>query len=436
MKEITWLPHQIEVLDHLEKYDHAGVFLDMGLGKTFIGAEMVYFNAGEEGKNLLVCPISGIDMWLDHFKEFYGDDFDIYNLRDPQQYIQFTSTNAVIYPYIGIVNYDLVFRRKELSKMRFNCVCLDESSIIKNSAWKKLSKRAEFFIDLEQSDHAPKHWVELSGTPTDGKYEKLVSQVNLLGWKIDEERFWKHYVDYEVEWDEGHPIVTVNGYKNTDRLKRKLAEIGCVFMKSEDVLDLPKQNDVWHYTQASPEYRKFRSQELVEMPDGEEIVGDTTLKKLLYSRMLCGHKSLFKLDMMRDILDSTSKRLIVFYSFNGELEALMKLCVEYERPISQYNGHMKALYSYENHDNSVTLVQYQSGSKLLNLQLANQIVYFTPPLSSEDFEQSKKRIHRIGQEQPCFYHYLVCKGTIEESIYERLALLKDYTDDLFENESR
>ena len=70
----------------------------------------------------------------------------------------------------------------------------------------------------------------------------------------------------------------------------------------------------------------------------------------------------------------------------------------------------------------------------LNLQKANKIVYFTPPLSSGLFEQAKKRIHRIGQEKTCFYYYLTCKGSIEEKIYAALAMRKDYTERLFENE--
>ena len=68
----------------------------------------------------------------------------------------------------------------------------------------------------------------------------------------------------------------------------------------------------------------------------------------------------------------------------------------------------------------------------LNLQKANKIIYFTPPLSSELFEQSKKRIHRIGQNQPCFYYQL--KSGIDYRIYDTLEMRKDFTDKLFESE--
>ena len=67
----------------------------------------------------------------------------------------------------------------------------------------------------------------------------------------------------------------------------------------------------------------------------------------------------------------------------------------------------------------------------LNLQKANKIIYFTPPLSSELFEQSKKRIHRINQTKPCFYYKLICKNGVEEMIYSTLEMRRDYTDALF-----
>ena len=53
---------------------------------------------------------------------------------------------------------------------------------------------------------------------------------------------------------------------------------------------------------------------------------------------------------------------------------------------------------------------------------------------SEDFEQSKKRIHRIGQDHTCFYYILICRGTVEERILKTLEERKDYTDELFNSD--
>ena len=90
--------------------------------------------------------------------------------------------------------------------------------------------------------------------------------------------------------------------------------------------------------------------------------------------------------------------------------------------------------AYEECNDSITFIQYQAGAMGLNLQKSNKIVYFTLPLSSEVFEQSKKRIHRIGQTEPCFYYYLISKGTVEERILKTLKMRKNYTDELFKEE--
>ena len=322
---------------------------------------------------------------------------------------------------VGIINYDLIWRRKDLLKLKDFTLLLDESSLIQNET----SKRAKFILKLQC-----KNVILLSGTPTSGKYERLWSQMNLLGWNISKKMYYAQYVDMEISPD-GYPVI--KGYKNVERLKRKMREHGCVFMKSEEVLNLPTQNFIPVNIPESKEYKKFKKSGIIITKD-YELVGDTTLTKLLYSRMLCGHYNADKIKAFKDLVDSTDDRLIVFYNFNDELAELMNLVDGVNKPISVVNGKEKDLSAYEECEDSVTFVQYQAGAMGLNLQKANKIIYFTPPLSSELFEQSKKRIHRIGQEQPCFYYQLT--SGIEQRIYDTLSMRKDYTDKLFEEEEQ
>ena len=48
--------------------------------------------------------------------------------------------------------------------------------------------------------------------------------------------------------------------------------------------------------------------------------------------------------------------------------------------------------------------------------------------------QSKKRIHRIGQELPCFYYKLTAPTSVETRIYNALERGEDYTNELFMEE--
>ena len=387
--------------------------------------------------NLVICQKSKVNDWVEHFRRHYKD-ISVYDLTDKKEYplfFQYSEYRNEFTPdIVGIINYELAFRRTELSKLSDFTLMLDESSLIQNET----AKRSKFIL----KKLSPKNIILLSGTPTSGKYERLWSQMNLLGWNISKKMYYAQYVDMQIS-DDGYPII--KGYKNVDRLKRKMREYGCVFMKSEEVLDLPQQNFIDINIDVSKEYKKFMKSGIVTVDlhytkdtsqsfnyEGElvgtELVGDTTLTKLLYARQLCGQYSKEKLKGFKDLIDSTDDRLIVFYNFNDELEKMQQLCEG--RKTSVVNGSVKDLYAYEHYDNSITFIQYQAGAMGLNLQKANKIVYFTPTLSSELFEQSKKRIHRIGQDRPCFYYQFKCG--VEYKIYDTLSMRKDYTEYLFE----
>lgn len=421
---VTLFPHQQTALEETADHARCAYYLDMGLGKTFVGSEKMKQLGAKV--NLVVCQKSKVEDWVQHFVDYYGEYFT-YDLTDKKEFEKFLNWDYTQFNknIIGVINYDLIFRRPELAELKDFTLMLDESSLIQN----EMSKRSKFILKKLN----PSNVILLSGTPTGGKYEKLWSQCRLLGWKISKEAFWNTYVDYHFEDKDGFPLKVIKGYKNVDRLKRKLREHGAVFMKSEEVFDLPAQIDNNVFVPTTKEYRKFRKDSIVEF-DNKEFVGDTSLTKMLYERMLCGFANKEKLNAFRDSLESTDDRLIVFYNFVNELIALETILNDSERPYSIVNGDIKDLTAYEKSENSVTLIQYQAGSMGLNLQKSNKIVYFTPPLSSELFEQSKKRTHRIGQERTCFYYYLICRNSIEEKIYRTLKMRRDYTEALFENE--
>ncbi len=327
--------------------------------------------------------------------------------------------NVTSFKIVGVINYDLVWRRPELSKLEDFTLILDESSLIQNDT----SKRSKFILNKLN----PTNIILLSGTPVSGKYEKLISQIHLLGWNISKNLFLSQYCVYERSLD-GYPIIT--GYKNVERLKRKLRDYGCFFKKTEEVLDLPEQRFINISVKETKEYNYFMKNSIVSIND-MELIGDTTLNKMLYARQLSSAYNKDKIQALADLIESTEDRLVIFYNFDIELEAIKSVIPE-DRPISYINGKTKDLTSYNEESNAITLCQYQSGSMGHNLQKCNKVIYFSPTLSSELFEQSKKRIHRIGTTDKCTYYKLV--SGIEWNIYKTLDMRKNYTDDLFREE--
>lgn len=438
---ITLFQHQQQALDLTEGHNRCAYYLDMGLGKTFVGSEkMKELNTRI---NLVVCQCSKVPDWIEHFQTYYTRNC-VYDLTNPKTFKFFMEQVQCEVPtlMIGVINYELTFRRKILKTLSGFTLMLDESSLIQNEN----TKRSKFILGLN-----PDNVILLSGTPTGGKYEKLWSQCRLLGWNISKELFWKQYIETEWVEEDGFWRQKITGYKNVDRLKKKLAEHGAVFMTTDDAgIDLPKRNFVPVRTPPAKEYWKFWRERVVSINTAtlqefeldsdfwgsnesyeRELIGDTSLTRRLYARQLCGLYNPNRYKAFRELVESTEDRLIVFYNFTEEMERMKGIVKAMNRPVSIQSGEVKDLGAYNFRSNSVTFIQYQAGARGGNFQKANKIIYFSLPESWELWEQSQKRIHRMGQERPCFYYWMICPGTVEESIFSTLQMRKDYNDELF-----
>ncbi|NOW86752.1 SNF2 family DNA or RNA helicase [Clostridium beijerinckii] len=416
MNKVKLFPHQQKALEMTRGMNKVAYYLDMGLGKTFVATE----KAKELGTNiiLVVCQKSKLEDWEEHFNEFYPKyKTIIYKKQLPE-----IKDNTVL-----IINYDLIWRREVFKKLEKFTLILDESSYIKS----EISKRTKFILKLK-----PTNTILLSGTPTGGKYEELYSQIKLLGWKISKETYWNDYIKFFMLDLGGFKKKKVTGYKNVEHLKQMLWKHGAIFMKTVDVIELPETISYEIKTKNIPQYARFKKDRWIEI-EGSELVGDTSLTKLLYLRQLAGMYNKNKYEKVTELLESTEDRIIIFYNFKYECQMLKEICKKMKKPVSVVNGDTRDLKNYEQYENSITLIQYQAGAMGLNLQKANKIIYFSLTLSSELFEQSKKRTHRLGQQRTCFNYYLITEKSIEEDIFETLKQRKDYTDKLFEeNEGR
>ena len=419
MERPEFKEHQRRALDLTRNRRNVAYYMGMGTGKTFVGCEKMLEYGNEY--NLCVCQKSKVDDWVQHFKTY--TDMEV---------IDYTKPKAEVRPGIIVVNYELVWRRPELLKMRDFTLMLDESSKVQHEG----TKQTNAIMSLR-----PRNVILLSGTPCNGKYENLYTQVKLLGVDMTKTYYWNRYIDFEMvdvlDWSKGTPVPSgkmyrkVLGYRNIDELKEVLRRNGAVFMLSDDVLDLPPQTEQMVKVKGTPEYRKFRKERVVII-DGKDYVGDTSLTKMLVERQLCSFLNKGKLDALSDLLESTEDRLVVFYNFNEEFVKISQLCDKFDRKMSYVNGQGRDLTAYENDSQSVTVVQYQAGAHGLNLQKACRMVMVSPPLSCELWDQAKARIHRLGQENHTMYWYLVTENSVEEKIYETLKQGHDYTVALFE----
>lgn len=421
-------PHQIKVLEMTRCLKRVAYFIDMGLGKTYIAPEKM-LEIGNK-LNLLICQKSKVADWVSHFNVYYPQIVVIDYTKGRNQVlkaedmVQYTKHATVVI----IVNYELAWRRPELTKLTDFTLILDESSMIQNYS----AKQSRFIVKKLHEDAC----ILLSGTPVGGKFENLWTQSEMLGCGLTKKQFEDKFVNFETLNLSMRSVKIVdrkNPYKNIDELKEMLRFAGAVFMKTEEVMTLPEQRIIEVECNSTKAYRTFLKDKMVEI-EGKELIGNSSFSIRLGLRMLASQYSDSKLERFKELLESTSDRVIVFYNFNEELRKMRDICDKLGRPVSVINGAEKDLSNYNNEENSVTLVQYQAGAMGLNLQKANKMIYFSLPERSELFEQSKKRIHRIGQKSSCTYYILESRGTIDKAIYQALRRKQDYTDELFKQD--
>ena len=115
-------PHQQKALQETEKFNRVAYYLDMGLGKTFVGSE----KANSFPENIiLICQKSKIQDWVEHFRPYYP--MGVFDLTNKQQFEEFQRT---VGRFVGVITYDLVCSLSYFDHICFFTLVLDESSII------------------------------------------------------------------------------------------------------------------------------------------------------------------------------------------------------------------------------------------------------------------------------------------------------------------
>lgn len=409
---------QKEILKRTENEGRCAYFVGMGLGKTLLSSEHVSSIAPPDEDIIVICQLSKVRDWVEHWRRNYSRPVCDYTRKDPE------NPKHQVKGMVVVVNYDLIWRRPIFREWRAHLI-IDESSLMQNDA----AKRTRFIMGMH-----PLSVTLLSGTPCSGKYENLWTQARMLGWNISKSAWWDSYVIWHLEQlGPGTPrFRQVDGYKNTEHMKRRLGEHGAVFMRTEEAIGLPDIVENTVRIPKSDHYRIFAKNRIVTVRD-IELIGDNSLTMLLRLRQLAGMYSSDKIKAVEDILLSTDDKIVIFYNFKEEGESIKTACRLAYRNFFTVSGETKEEQGFHDSKDGVLLVQYQAGSMGLNLQDCNRVVYFTPTLSTDLFEQSKARIRRIGQKRTCFYTYLVMENSVEEHIYDTLSKRADYTLKLFDS---
>ena len=126
----------------------------------------------------------------------------------------------------------------------------------------------------------------------------------------------------------------------------------------------------------------------------------------------------------------------MFCEFQYSIDAISALLTKKKIPFVSLDGRQKdkTVWRQFQTDETIRVIicQYLTANAGIDLFASSHTVYYEPNLSTTVVEQSRDRIHRIGQSQPCSYYWLITEGTIEEEIYKRLAEKTDFNKSCLE----
>ncbi len=139
-----------------------------------------------------------------------------------------------------------------------------------------------------------------------------------------------------------------------------------------------------------------------------------------------------RLEMIRHLM-TLHPRLIIFYSYNFELDILRTLCDEIE--VGEWNGHQKD--GVPESDNWVYLVQYVAGAESWNCISTDAMVLYSLTYSYKNFIQAQGRIDRLNTKFETLYYYILASNSIvDRAIKKSLESKKNFNERKFMAELR
>lgn len=424
-------------LDAFEKGKAVALLADMGTGKSMMTIAITGTLEADKGvkKMLVVCPKSIVGVWEDEFRKFADYRYALTVLdgtmekkRSAFNYMQGAALQIIV------VNYESCWRlESEITKWKPDLIVCDESSKIKTPS-------ASQSKALHRLGRQSKYNIILTGTPITGSPLDIFSQYKFLDDSIFGTSFYLFRNRYAILG--GYQNRMIVGYRHLDELVEKVHSIA-FRIKIEDAVDLPPFIDKTQIVPLEPPaqsiYRMIEKDCYAELAGGE-VTARNVLTQLLRLAQCTGgfirndsmgtaeQVSSAKLEALEDIIEtclSEEKKVVVFARFVPEIEAIAAMLKKKKIGYAQIYGATtdradQVKKFQEDPEIKVFIGQLQTTGMGLTLTAANVAVFYSLDFSYANYEQSRARIHRIGQKQKCLYIHLVGKGTVDEKILNAL----------------
>jgi SNF2 family DNA or RNA helicase len=405
--------------DFLRERRRAGLFLDLGLGKTAISLSAL---EPEHLPALVVAPKRVAEHVWPKERSLWRPDLSLaLAAGSPAQRRAALAAGADL----------TVISRDNLKDAppRYKTVILDELSSFKDRSTARWKAARKLCKDAEQV------W-GLTGTPTPNGLLGLWAQVFLLD---KGERLGTALTGYRARYFFAAatlPSGVVVDWRLRDEaeenIHQKIADL-CLYMSAEDELDLPPItfNHIDVPLPVRSYYETFREELVLNL----ELIGDeiysaanaavlsNKLRQVtsgfLYSDEQDGRYTRLhtaKLDALEEIVEGTGGNLLVFYNYRPEREMILE-----RFPQARLLDAPGALDAWDRGELPMMLAHPASAGHGLNLQYGGHTaVWYSLTWDLELYLQGNGRLFRQGQHHPVVIHSLECEGTVDKIVADTL----------------
>lgn len=381
----------------------AAIFSATGTGKTFMELEFARIIFEKTNNNVLIIAPLAVSTQI--IREGLKLNIEVNNLRKNKHKI---GINIINYEYLHNVTYS-----------NYNCVILDESSILKNFSGK---------IRNELIDNFSKYDYKLcaTATPSPNDYEELGNHSEFLDVMKRLEMlatFFIHDAGDTGKW-------RLKGHTKKDLFWRWVSSWACVLTKASDLgysdnaYELPKLNEI---------------EIKVEVPFGQsdEFLFDSYEISNLSDRKKNRKKALdYKIDKIVNMVNNSDDIWLIWTDFNIEGEILkskIKNCVEVKGSDSN-DFKEKALIDFSEGKIKCLITKPKIAGFGMNWQICHNMIYVGISDSFEQYFQSVRRCWRYGQKNEV--NVYIFSSNIEESIMKNLNRKKLQFDEMIKSISK
>ncbi|MDD3016635.1 MAG: helicase-related protein [Lactococcus chungangensis] len=291
--------------------------------------------------------------------------------------------------YVGVKNAFFIF---------------DEQRVVGSGTWVKA------FLKIVKVNH----WILLSATPGD-TWMDYIPVFIANGFYKNRTEFLRRHVVYNTHTQ----FPMVDHYVDCGHLAKLKNQI-IVYMKYA-------KKTTAHDIPVAVQFSKEKFDEVaVKRWNAEAKEPIKNVSELYYQMRKVVNSDPSRLKAIYKILERHEK-IIVFYNFNYELEALENLAKDLKVPVAEWNGHKHELIPKKN--KWIYLVQYTAGAEGWNCIETNCIVFFSQNYSYKIMVQSAGRIDRLNTPfTDLYYYHLLSKSKIDGAIAKALSQKQNFNE--------